>query len=74
MERRLSLLLGILGSLFLVLVSTSSYIRPVYRLRGIVGYFNRILFNLILIIGIIFIIYFSIILIIDAIKVIHKRS
>lgn len=65
LERRLSLLFGIIGGLFLVVLNNFS--------MPIAGYVTDFLFNILGLIGIIFIIYFSFLLIIDTLKTIHKR-
>lgn len=72
MEKKLNLLFGIIGGLFLVFLSY-----PPFNLSMALGSFNGyvfdILFSIVSFLGLIFIIYFSVILIIDAIKTIHKR-
>lgn len=65
LERRLSLLFGIIGGLFLVLLNKFS--------MPIAGYATDFLFTILALIGIIFIIYFSFLLIIDTLKTINKR-
>ncbi|MBZ9621455.1 hypothetical protein G9F71_000925 [Clostridium sp. FP2] len=68
MERRLSLLFGIIGGLFLVFLKNLSM-----ELGTIMGYVTDFLFTILALIGIIFIIYFSFLLIIDTLKTIHKK-
>ncbi|HEX9026517.1 MAG TPA: hypothetical protein VF839_08670 [Clostridium sp.] len=66
MERRLSLLFGIIGGLFLVLLKSMA-------LGSIInGYVPDILFSILSFLGTIAIVYFSILLIIDTIKIVHK--
>jgi hypothetical protein len=65
LERRLSLLFGIIGGLFLVTLNRLS--------MPFAGYVTDLLFNILGLIGIIAIIYFSFLLIIDTLKMIHKR-
>lgn len=72
MEKRISLLFGILGGLFLVflrLPHVNLYI-VLGGFQGFVTSFITIVFSLI---GLIFIVYFSVLLIIDTLKTIHKR-
>lgn len=66
MERRLSLLFGIIGGWCLVLSNSIS-------IGNLSGYVTRSLFDILLLLGLIFIVYFSILLIIDTIKIIHKK-
>lgn len=68
LERRLSLLFGIIGGLFLVFLKNLSM-----ELGTIMGYVTDFLFTILALIGIIFIIYFSFLLIIDTLKTIHKK-
>jgi len=68
LERRLSLLFGIIGGLFLVLLNNLSIYIGNFR-----GYVTEALFTILALIGIIFVIYFSLLLIIDTLKTIHKR-
>ncbi|MFW2488679.1 hypothetical protein ACN077_08890 [Clostridium chromiireducens] len=71
MERRFSLLFGMIGGFFL------TQIYGVFQLQmafGIInGYVTEVIFRLLSIIGLICIIYFSILLIIDTIKTVHKK-
>lgn len=67
MEKRLSLLFGIIGGLFLVLLKSMVLGSIIY------GYVTDILFSILSLFGIIFIVYFSILLIIDTIKTVHKK-
>ncbi|OPJ59253.1 hypothetical protein [Clostridium chromiireducens] len=69
MEKRLSLLFGIIGSLVLLI----SPLGLSMIFGSIRGYVTEILFSILTILGFIFIIYFSILLIIDTIKTIHKK-
>lgn len=68
LERRLSLLFGIVGGLFLVLLKNISM-----QIGTIMGYVTEFLFTILALIGIVFIIYFSFLLILDTLKTIHKR-
>lgn len=65
LERRLSLLFGIIGGLFLVILNKLS--------MPFAGYVTDFLFNILALIGIIVIIYFSFLLIVDTLKIIHKK-
>jgi hypothetical protein len=71
LERKLSLLFGIIGGLFLVLLNGPLELSIAFG--GMRGYVTDILFSVLSLIGIISIIYFSILLIIDAIKTVHKK-
>ncbi|OCA97780.1 hypothetical protein [Clostridium beijerinckii] len=66
MERRLSLLFGIIGGWCLILLNSIS-------VGNLSGYVTSILFDILLPLGQIFIVYFSILLIIDAMKTVHKK-
>ena len=67
MERRLSLLFGIIGGWCLVLLNSIS-------LGNLSVYVTGILYDILVPLGQIFIVYFSILLIIDAMKTIHKSK
>ncbi|MFW2487774.1 hypothetical protein D2A34_13120 [Clostridium chromiireducens] len=71
MERRFSLLFGMIGGFFL------TQIYGVFQLQmafgSLNGYVTEVIFRLLSIIGLICIIYFSILLIIDTIKTVHKK-
>ncbi|WP_315072569.1 hypothetical protein [uncultured Clostridium sp.] len=71
MERRFSLLFGIIGGFFL------TQIYGVFQLQmafgNVNGYVTEFIFRIFSIIGLLCIIYFSILLIIDTIKTVHKK-
>ena len=70
MERRLSLLFGIIGGFFLTQIDGMFQLQMAFgRLNG---YVTDIIFRMLSIIGLICIIYFSILLIIDGIKTVFK--
>ena len=71
MERRLSLLFGIIGSLVLVLLKSPMELSM--ALGSMRGYVTDILFSIFSLLGFISMVYFSILLIIDTIKTIHKK-
>jgi hypothetical protein len=71
LERRYSLLFGIIGGFFL------AQINGIFQLQMAFGSVNGsvtdVIFRILSIIGLICIIYFSILLIIDTIKTVHKK-
>ena len=68
MERRLSLLFGIFGGVFLTLLNNLSIGLGNFR-----GYVTDSVFTILALIGVICIIYFSFLLIIDTLNTIHKK-
>ncbi|AGF55648.1 hypothetical protein B0P06_000245 [Clostridium saccharoperbutylacetonicum] len=71
MERRFSLLFGIIGSFFLTQINGLFQLRM--ALGNVNGYVTDVIFRILSIIGLICIIYFSILLIIGTIKTALKR-
>lgn len=72
MEKRFSLLFGIIGGLFLVLFrlpQTNLY----FALGGFQGFVTDFITSAISLIGLIFVLYFSVLLILDTLKTIHKK-
>jgi len=71
LERRFSLLFGIIGGFFL------TQIYGVFQLKmafgSLNGYVTEVIFRILSIMGLICSIYFSILLIFDTIKTIHKK-
>ena len=73
LEKRISLLFGIIGGLFLVFLNYPP-LNLSTALGSMRGYVTDFLLNILSFLGIIFIIYFSILLIVDTIKSIHKKQ
>jgi hypothetical protein len=72
LEKRLSLLFGILGGLFL----TSLKLPQIYlynALGGFQGFVTDFIADVVALIGLVFVVYFSSLLIIDALKTLHKK-
>lgn len=72
MERRLSLLFGIIGSFFLTQIYGTLQLQM--ALGNMNGFITDYIFRILSIIGLICIIYFSILLIIDAFKTVIKKQ
>ena len=72
MEKRISLLFGILGGIFLVFLRLPQ-INLYIVLGGFEGFITSFISSVISLIGLIFVVYFSVLLIIDTLKTIHKR-
>lgn len=70
LEKKLSLLFGIIGSLVLLNIPLESSI----IFGNIRGYVTEILFTILSLLGFIFIVYFSVLLIIDTIKSIYNMK
>ncbi|MBC2582777.1 hypothetical protein [Clostridium sp. DJ247] len=71
MERRFSLLFGIIGGLFLTQINGLLELRMAFGSMN--GYVTDFVFRILSVIGLICIIYFSILLIIDTFKTVHKK-
>lgn len=71
LSRKLSLLFGIFGGLFLVFLRLPQ-VNLYLALRGFQGYVTDCITSIISLIGLIFVVYFSILLIIDTIKTIKE--
>lgn len=71
MERRFSLLFGIIGGVFLTQINGLLGLRIVFGSMN--GYVTDFVFRIFSMMGIICISYFSILLIIDTIKTVHKK-
>ncbi|MCB2291059.1 hypothetical protein LGK97_15085 [Clostridium sp. CS001] len=72
MEKRISLLFGVLGGLFLVLLRLPQ-VNLFLALVDFQGFVTSFVTSVISLIGLIFVVYFSGLLIIDTLKTIHKR-
>ena len=72
MERKVSLLFGIIGVFFLTQIFGVFQLQMAFG--SLNGYVTDVIFRILSIMGLVCIIYFSILLIIDAIKTIHKNS
>lgn len=72
LERRISLLFGIIGGFFLTQICDGFQLKMVFGIMN--GYVTEAVFRILSILGLICIIYFSILLIIDAIKTVHKKQ
>ncbi|WP_160674055.1 hypothetical protein [Clostridium sp. C8-1-8] len=71
MDRRFSLLFGIIGGFFLTQINGILQLQMAFGSMN--GYVTDFLFNILSIIGLICVIYFSTLLIIDTIKTVHKK-
>lgn len=71
LERRFSLLFGIIGGFFLTQINGIFQLQMAFGSMN--GYVTDAIFRILSIIGLICIIYFSILLIADTIKAIHKK-
>ena len=71
MERRFSLLFGIIGGFFLTQIYGLFQLQM--ALGSVNGYVTEVIFRILSISGLISIIYFSILLIIDTIKTVYRK-
>jgi hypothetical protein len=72
LEKRFSLLFGIIGGLFLVFLRPPQ-VNLYLALGDFEGFVTDLITGVLSLIGLIFVVYFSVLLIIDTLKTIHKR-
>jgi hypothetical protein len=72
LEKRFSLLFGILGGLFLISLKLPQ-IKLYNALGGFRGGVTDLITDVVSLIGLVFVVYFSGVLIIDSLKTLHKK-